>query len=62
MQGSGAIEWLWNTNSYMTEGNEVPIGALHADATEKPEATVLRNFAKFAAAASPYLKNPSSQT
>jgi hypothetical protein len=58
VQGSGAIEWLWNTNSYMTEGNEVPIGALHADATEKPEATVLRNVAKFAAAASPYLKNP----
>ncbi len=58
VQGSGAIEWLWNTNSYMTEGNEVPIGALHADATEKPEATVLRNFAKFAVAASPYLKNP----
>jgi hypothetical protein len=58
VQGSGAIEWLWNTNSYMTEGNEVPIGALHADATEKPEATVLRNFATFAAAASPYLKNP----
>jgi len=42
----------------MTEGNEVPIGALRADATEKPEATVLRNFAKFAAATSPYLKNP----
>ncbi len=57
VQGSGAIEWLWNTNSYMTEGNEVPIGALHADATEKPEATVLRDFAKFAAAASPYLQN-----
>jgi hypothetical protein len=58
VQGSGAIEWLWNTNSYMTQGNEVPIGALHADGTEKPEATVLRNFAKFAATASPYLKNP----
>ncbi len=58
VQGSGAIEWLWNTNSYMTEANEVPIGALHADATEKPEATVLRDFAKFAAAASPYLRNP----
>jgi hypothetical protein len=58
VQGSGAIEWLWNTNSYMTEGNEVPIGALHADGTEKPEAAVLRNFAKFAAAASPYLRKP----
>ena len=56
--GSGAIEWLWNSNSYMTEANELPIGALHADSTEKAEATVLRDFAKFAAAASPYLKNP----
>jgi hypothetical protein len=58
VQGSGAIEWLWNSNSYMTESNETPIGALHADGTEKPEATVLRDMAKFAAAASPYLINP----
>jgi hypothetical protein len=56
--GSGAIEWLWNSNSYMTEGNETPIGALHTDGTEKPEATVLRDMAKFAAAASPYLLDP----
>jgi len=58
VQGSGAIEWLWNSNSYMTESNETPIGTLHADGTEKPEATVLRDMAKFAAAASPYLVNP----
>jgi hypothetical protein len=58
VQGSGAIEWLWNTNSYMTEGNETPIGALRADGTEKPEATVMRNFTKFAAALSPHLQNP----
>ena len=58
VQGSGAIEWLWNSNSYMTESNETPIGALHADGTEKPEATVLRDMAKFAAAASPHLVNP----
>lgn len=58
VQGSGAIEWLWNTNSYMTEGNETPIGALRADGTEKPEATVMRDFAKFAAALSPHLQNP----
>ncbi|PYV54975.1 MAG: hypothetical protein DMG96_19015 [Acidobacteria bacterium] len=58
VQGSGAIEWLWNTNSYMTEGNETPIGALRADGTEKPEATVMRDFAKFAAALSPHLRNP----
>lgn len=48
VEGSGAIQWLWNANDYMTSGNEVPIGALRADGTEKPEATVLRNMAKFA--------------
>lgn len=58
VHGTGAIEWLWNTNSYMTEGNETPIGALRADGTEKPEATVMRNFAKFAAELSPHLRNP----
>jgi len=58
VQGSGAIEWLWNTNSYMTEGNETPIGALRADGTQKPEATVMRNFAKLAAELSPHLRNP----
>jgi hypothetical protein len=58
VQGSGTIEWLWNTNSYMTEGNETPIGALRADGTEKPEATVMRNFARFAAQLSPHLRNP----
>jgi hypothetical protein len=60
VQGSGAIEWLWNSNSYMSESNETPIGAIRPDGTEKPEATVLRNLAKFAAAASPYLRNPKS--
>ncbi len=35
IQGSGAIEWLWNTNSYMTESNETPIGAVRTDYTEK---------------------------
>jgi len=58
VQGSGAIEWLWNTNSYMTEGNETPIGALRADLTEKPEATVMRNFAKFTAVLGPHMRNP----
>jgi Beta-galactosidase len=58
VHGAGAIEWLWNTNSYMTEGNETPIGALRADGTEKPEATVMRNFARFAAELSPHLRNP----
>jgi hypothetical protein len=56
--GSGAIEWLWNTNSYMTESNETPIGAVFPDATEKPEATVLRAYAAFSKALSPHLRNP----
>jgi hypothetical protein len=58
VQGSGAIQWLWNTNDYMIEGNEAPIGALRGDATEKPEATVLRGFAQFAKNARDSLKNP----
>jgi hypothetical protein len=58
IQGSGAIEWLWNTNSYMTESNETPIGAIRTDATEKPEATLLRDYAAFSKALSPHLRNP----
>jgi hypothetical protein len=58
VQGSGAIEWLWNTNSYMTESNETPIGAVRPDATEKPEATVLRDFATFAKSAQAHLHDP----
>ena len=58
IQGSGAIEWLWNTNSYMTESNETPIGAVRTDYTEKPEATLLRAFAHFAPSLSEHLKDP----
>jgi hypothetical protein len=58
IQGSGAIEWLWNTNSYMTESNETPIGAVFPDATEKPEAAILRAYANFSKSLSPHLHNP----
>jgi len=58
IQGSGAIEWLWNTNSYMTESNETPIGAVRIDYTEKPEATVLRAFAQFAPSLQVHLQDP----
>ena len=58
IQGSGAIEWLWNTNSDMTESNETPIGAVRTDCTEKPEATVLRAFAQFAPALQEHLREP----
>lgn len=58
VSGSGAIEWLWNTNSYMTESNETPIGAIRPDGTEKPEATLIRNFAGFAKSLEGHLRNP----
>jgi hypothetical protein len=58
IQGSGAIEWLWNTNSYMTESNETPIGAVRTDGTEKPEATVMEAYATFAKSLQRHLRNP----
>jgi len=58
VQGSGAIEWLWNTNSYMTESNETPIGLVRPDSTEKPEATVMRALAQFAKPLSERLREP----
>ncbi len=58
IQGSGAIEWLWNTNSYMTESNETPIGAVRTDYTEKPEATLLRAYAQFAPSLREHLRDP----
>jgi len=58
IQGSGAIEWLWNTNSYMTESNETPIGAVRTDYTEKPEASVIRAFAQFTPSLQEHLRDP----
>jgi hypothetical protein len=58
IQGSGAIEWLWNTNSDMTESNETPIGAIRTDYTEKPESTLLREFARFAPSLQEHLRDP----
>jgi len=60
IQGAGAIEWLWNTNSYMTESNETPIGAVFPDDTEKPEAALLRAYATFSRTLSPHLRLPES--
>src|SRR5437899_10349472 len=58
VQGAGAIEWLWNTNSYMTESNETPIGLIRPDGTERPEATLLRGFAGFAKSLQAHLREP----
>ncbi|HEX4037477.1 MAG TPA: hypothetical protein VHX37_05410 [Acidobacteriaceae bacterium] len=48
-QGAGALEWAWNVNAYMANDNEISIGAVRPDGTEKPEAQVLERFAAFAA-------------
>ncbi|HEX4007318.1 MAG TPA: hypothetical protein VHX60_14175 [Acidobacteriaceae bacterium] len=55
-QGAGALEWVWNVNAYMANDNEIPIGAVRPDGTEKPEAQVLAGFAAFAS------KSPQSFT
>jgi hypothetical protein len=56
VQGSGALQWLWHTNGYMTQGNEACIGALRVDGTEKPEAAVMSAFARFARQLGPHLR------
>jgi hypothetical protein len=58
VQGAGAIQWLWRTNSFMTSGNETPIGAVRADGTEKPEAGVMRDYAAFARKIQAHLRAP----
>jgi hypothetical protein len=47
--GAGAVQWIWNTNSYMNNVNESNIGALRADGSEKPEADVSYRFGQFMA-------------
>ncbi len=55
---AGAIQWLWNINSYMTSNNEVTIGAIRADGTEKAEVAVMRGLAEFATAAREHFVAP----
>jgi hypothetical protein len=54
--GAGAIEWLWNVNALMQSQQEVTIGANRWDGTEKPEAEVLKSYAKFVGAARDHFK------
>ena len=49
----GFIQWLWNTNVYMDSDNEVGIGFLHADGSEKPELNTFRGVAAFFRKAAP---------
>ena len=48
--GAGFVQWLWNTNTHMESDNEVAIGALRADGSEKPELRCTRLMAPFARA------------
>jgi hypothetical protein len=54
--GAGAIEWLWNMNALMKSQQEVTIGANRWDGTEKPEAEVLKGYARFAGVARDHFK------
>ena len=45
--GAGVIQWIWNTNVYMTSDNEVAIGFHRADLTIKPELEILTPMAAF---------------
>jgi hypothetical protein len=47
-QGAGALEWVWNVNANMANDNEITIGAVRPDGTEKPEVDVLAGYAAFA--------------
>ncbi|NPV09134.1 MAG: hypothetical protein HPY83_14360 [Anaerolineae bacterium] len=53
--GAGFVQWLWNTNTDMVDDNEVAIGALRADGSEKPEMDVMRRMAAFAGALARYV-------
>lgn len=44
---AGAIEWLWNVNAYMTLDQEVTIGMVRPDGTDKPEVARFRSLAEF---------------
>lgn len=44
---AGAIPWVLNTNLYMDDENEVHIGMLRPDLTEKPEYEVVRGVYSF---------------
>jgi hypothetical protein len=53
--GAGFIQWIWNTNVYMTSENEVGIGFHRADLTRKPEIEILSPMAAFLKESRPHL-------
>ncbi len=59
--GAGAMEWLWNVNALMRSQQEITIGAVRPDGTEKPEAQVMSDYAKFAQAMQDRLSEPAPE-
>jgi hypothetical protein len=59
---AGAIEWLWNINSLMQSQQEVTIGAIRWDGTEKPETEVLKAYGHFVAAARDHFRNSETES
>ena len=59
--GSGFIEWVWNTNPYMFSTNEVGIGFHRVDGTAKPELEPFLRIAKFMAQHGQRLKDRISE-
>ncbi|MGA3371002.1 MAG: hypothetical protein ABSC48_04495 [Terracidiphilus sp.] len=59
--GAGAMEWLWNVNALMRSQQEITIGAVRPDGTEKPEAQVMSAYAKFAQAMQGRLSEPNPE-
>lgn len=55
--GSGAIQWIWNTNLYMPDDNEAAIGLHRADLTAKPEAEPLFAIRAFMTEARSYMED-----
>jgi len=55
---AGSIEWLWNVNSYMTLDQEVTIGMVRTDGTDKPEVARFRSMAGFVKQNAEAFRNP----
>ncbi|MCL6458980.1 MAG: beta-galactosidase, partial [Gorillibacterium sp.] len=53
----GAVQWIWNINTYMTSMNEVNIGAVLPDGSQKPEADVSYDFGRFMREAAPWFED-----
>jgi endo-1,4-beta-mannosidase len=59
--GAGAIEWLWNINAMMRSQQEVTIGVIRPDGTERPETRVMEEYASFVAQSRDHFQQPAGE-